>query len=87
MSDQIDSLNNVFSFKDAVKAVENMLHEARVQRDSFGPFDETGLYRSWDMYHISQERVEVLEDVLQALYIEESVATHVRAHDDRGGEL
>lgn len=79
----IDDLNKIFSFKDAVKTVENILNETREERDSYGPVVGTGLYNNWDAYYRIQDRVEVLEDVLQALYIEQSVTDHVREHDER----
>lgn len=79
----IDELNAVFSFKDAVKAVQNILHETKQERDSYGPVEGTGLFNDWDAYYRVQERVEVIEDILTALHIETSVLHHINAIEDR----
>ena len=63
----IDELNGVYSYKDAVKVVENILHETKQERDSYGPVEGTGLYNNWDAYYRIQERVGVIEDILTAL--------------------
>lgn len=78
-----DELNNIFSFKDAVKTVENILHETQKERDSYGPIEGTGLFNDWDAYYRVQERVEVIEDILTALTIETSIMHHINAVDER----
>lgn len=73
-----DEMNKIFSFKDAVRTLENILHETREERDSYGPVEGTGLYNDWDAYYAVQSRVEVLEDALTALTFESSIMHHVR---------
>lgn len=78
----IDDLNKIFSFKDAVKTVENILDETRTARDKlYNP--ETGMYSNWDAYYALHDRAEAIEDVLTALTIEQSIMHHVRTHDER----
>ena len=79
----IDELNGVYSFKDAVKVVENILHETKQERDSYGPVEGTGLYNNWDAYYRIQERVEVIEDILTALHTESSIMHHIDSIEER----
>lgn len=82
----IDELNAVFSFKDAYKTVENILHEAKQERDSYGPVEGTGLWNNWDAYYRAQGRVEVIEDILTALSNEPTVLNHINEYDGRHEE-
>jgi len=80
----VDDMNKIFSFKDAVKTVENILNVARVERDIISDTSHV-FYQDKDAaWNRAQERVEVLEDVLEALSNETGISHHVRAHDERG---
>jgi len=73
----IDELNGVYSFKDAVKTVQNILHDER------GALADMRINTPWEEYEAQQKRVEAIEDILTALSFEYSIMHHINAIEDR----
>jgi hypothetical protein len=76
-------LDGVYNFSDAVTAVQEHLNRLRDQQEEECGPDEQGMYLNWDMYHVFQGRIEVVEEILEDLTKERTVAVLLREADDR----
>jgi hypothetical protein len=75
----LDSMNNIYTFKDTIRAVLEMLDQAREERDSLP-------YPSHE-YNNAQIRVEAFEDVVENLTLEQGMINLLLAADSREQEL
>lgn len=74
----LDSMNNIYTFKDTVRAVLEMLDQARAERDALP-------YPSYE-YNDAQIRVEAFEDVVENLTLEQGMINLLLAADEREAE-
>jgi uncharacterized protein YukE len=79
----IDSdTNKIYAFTDAIDALKELLEQARAQRDSFS---KDGFISYVDPYLDAAQRVETLEDALEALSTEERVGDLIHQFNAREG--